>query len=100
MILFLQSRVTSQVNFGLKKYSFWPGMGINITNKEPTISINEIIAQYNKDHKTSLQPLTIEETLARTINKVEELIDDFQENGSDLFLKKYYNRWLHRFVSK
>ena len=75
-------------------------MGINITNREPTISINEIIAQYNKDHQTNLQPLTIEKTLARTINKVEELIDDFQENGSDSFLEKYYNRWLHRFVSK
>ena len=75
-------------------------MGINITNREPTISINEIIAQYNKDHKTNLQPLSIEETLARTITKVEELIDDFQENGSDSFLKKYYNQWLHRFVSK
>lgn len=75
-------------------------MGINIANSEPTISINEIIAQYNKDHKTNLQPLTIEDTLARTINKVEEFINDFQENGSDPFLKKYYNRWLHRFVSK
>lgn len=75
-------------------------MGINITNSEPTISINEIIAGYNKDHKMNLEPLTIEGTLARTINKVEELIDDFQENGSESFLKKYYNRWLHRFVSK
>ena len=75
-------------------------MGINITNREPTISVNEIIAQYNKDHMTNLPPLTIEETLARTISKVEELIDDFQENGSDSFLKKYYNRWLHRFVLK
>lgn len=75
-------------------------MGINITNSEPTISINEIIAGYNKDHKMNLELLTIEGTLARTINKVEELIDDFQENGSESFLKKYYNRWLHRFVSK
>ena len=75
-------------------------MGINVANSEPTISINEIIAQYNKDHKTNLQPLTMEDTLARTINKVEEFIDDFQENGSDSFLKKYYNRWLHRFVLK
>lgn len=75
-------------------------MGINVANSEPTISINEIIAQYNKAHKTNLQPLTIEDTLARTINKVEEFINDFQENGADSFLKKYYNRWLHRFVSK
>ena len=75
-------------------------MGINITNREPTVSVNEIIAQYNKDHKTTLKPLTIEEMLAKTINKVEALIGDFQENGSESFLKKYYNRWLHRFVLK
>ncbi|XP_078375574.1 biotin--protein ligase-like [Oculina patagonica] len=71
------------------------GMGINITNQEPTISVNEIIAQYNKDHKTNLKSLTVEETLARTVNNVEALIEDFQENGSGPFLKKYYNRWLH-----
>lgn len=74
-------------------------MGINITNCEPTISVNEIITQYNNDHKTNLKPLTIEEMLARTVNKVEALIEDFQENGSEPFLKKYYNRWLHRFVN-
>jgi len=73
-------------------------MGINIANNEPTIGINEIISQYNKDHKTTLQPLTIEETLARTVNNIEALIDDFQNNGSDLFLTKYYKHWLHRFV--
>ena len=73
-------------------------MGINITNSEPTISVNQIIAQYNKDHKTNLKPLTIEEMLAQTVNNIETLIEDFQENGSEPFLKKYYNRWLHRFV--
>ena len=73
-------------------------MGINITNSEPTISVNQIIAQYNKDHKTNLKPLTIEEMLGQTVNNIETLIEDFQENGSEPFLKKYYNRWLHRFV--
>jgi len=71
------------------------GMGINIANNEPTTGINEIISQYNKDHKATLQPLTIEETLARTVNNIEALIDDFQNNGSDLFLTKYYKHWLH-----
>ena len=78
--------------------SLYSGMGINIFNREPTISVNEIIAQYNKDHKTNLKPLAIEEMLARTINEVEALIEDFQENGSESFLKKYYNRWLHRLL--
>lgn len=71
------------------------GMGVNLANGEPTFSINEIISQYNKEHRTFLEPLTIEETIARTVNTIEELIEDFQANGMAPFLKKYYNRWLH-----
>ncbi|XP_074626123.1 biotin--protein ligase-like isoform X3 [Acropora palmata] len=71
------------------------GMGVNLANGEPTVSINEIILQYNKEHRTFLEPLTIEETIARTVNTIEELIEDFQVNGVAPFLKKYYNRWLH-----
>lgn len=73
-------------------------MGINISNTEPTISVNEIISQYNSDRGTDLKQLTMEDMLARTVNKIEALIEDFQENGSTPFLKKYYNRWLHRYV--
>lgn len=73
-------------------------MGINISNTEPTISVNEIISQYNSDCGTDLKQLTMEEMLARTVNKIEALIEDIQENGSAPFLKKYYNRWLHRCV--
>lgn len=73
-------------------------MGINISNTEPTISVNEIISQYNGDRGTDLKQLTMEEMLARTVNKIEALIEDFQENGSAPFLEKYYNRWLHRYV--
>jgi len=76
------------------------GMGVNLANGEPTVSINEIISQYNKEHRTFLEPLTIEETIARTVNTIEELIEDFQVNGVAPFLKKYYNRWLHRCVTR
>lgn len=71
------------------------GMGINLANSKPTISINEIISQHNKDHNSSLQPLVLEETLAKTVNNIEALIDDFQNNGVNTFLMKYYKRWLH-----
>lgn len=73
-------------------------MGVNLANGEPTVSINEIISQYNKEHRTFLEPLTVEETIARTVNTIEELIEDFQTNGVAPFLKKYYSRWLHRCV--
>lgn len=71
------------------------GMGVNLTNSKPTISINEIISQYNKEHNTNLEPLVLEEILARTVNNIETLIDDFQDNGSDSFLTNYYKHWLH-----
>lgn len=74
-------------------------MGVNLTNSKPTISINEIISQYNKEHNTNLEPLVLEEILARTVNKIETLVDDFQDNGSDSFLTNYYKHWLHRFFS-
>ena len=72
-------------------------MGVNLANSKPTISINEIIYQHNKEHNTNLEPLVLEEILARTVNNIETLVDDFQNNGSDLFLTNYYKRWLHRF---
>lgn len=74
-------------------------MGVNLTNSKPTISINEIISQYNKEHNTNLEPLVLEEILARTVNNIDTLIDDFQDNGSDSFLTNYYKHWLHRFFS-
>ena len=77
---------------------FLTGMGINVTNSEPTISVNEIISQYNKEYKTNLEALTIEGLMARTINLIEAFIDEFQEHGTKPFLKKYYSKWLHRFV--
>lgn len=74
-------------------------MGVNLTNSKPTISINEIISQYNKEHNTNLEPLVLEEILARTVNNIDTLVDDFQDNGSDSFLTNYYKHWLHRFFS-
>ena len=72
-------------------------MGVNLANSKPTISINEIISQHNKEHNTNLEPLVLEEILARTVNNMEALVDDFQDNGSDSFLTNYYKHWLHRF---
>lgn len=70
-------------------------MGVNLSNQEPTICINDIIKQYNQANNTELAPLQLEILLARTINCMEDLIDDFQVNGKDSFLTKYYNHWMH-----
>lgn len=73
-------------------------MGINISNIEFIISVNEIILQYNSDRGIDLKSLIMEEMLVRIVNKIEVFIEDFQENGFVFFLKKYYNRWFYRYV--
>ncbi|XP_046849014.1 biotin--protein ligase-like [Xenia sp. Carnegie-2017] len=66
------------------------GIGINVDNHQPTTCINEIIEQHKLSKKISK-----EELLARILNKMEELVEDFQLNGPEMFLQKYYSRWLH-----
>ena len=71
-------------------------MGINLSNSKPTGCINDAIQRYNQEHGADLQPLLNEVLLARTVNCIESLIEDFQRNGPDSFQEKYYKRWLHR----
>ncbi|XP_046847974.1 biotin--protein ligase-like [Xenia sp. Carnegie-2017] len=61
-----------------------------VSKLRPTTCINEIIEQ----HKL-LKKISKEELLARILNKMEELVEDFQLNGPEMFLQKYYSRWLH-----
>ena len=69
---------------------------MNVSNREPTVCINDMIQEYNREHGTHLKPLSIELLLARTVTVIEELIEEFQTKGSQPFLKRYYRRWLHR----
>nr|XP_022341221.1 biotin--protein ligase-like [Crassostrea virginica] len=71
------------------------GCGFNVSNTNPTICINDIIKLYNAEHGTSLPMLSKEKCLARTVNLIEEFINEFQRNGRTEFCKKYYQRWLH-----
>lgn len=72
-------------------------MGVNVSNKEPTICINDIIKQYNQEHGTRLAELPVAMLLARTVSCMENMIHDFQMNGREGFLRKYYKWWLHRY---
>ncbi|XP_070568103.1 biotin--protein ligase-like isoform X1 [Ptychodera flava] len=71
------------------------GCGFNVNNSDPTICINDIIQQYNREHGTDLAKLTVEEQIARTITQMEFLLDDFILRGKDPFRERYYQRWLH-----
>ncbi len=67
-----------------------------MSNKNPTICINDLIEQHNGQHKTKLHKVTVEEMLARTVTRLETFIEEFQEQGPKTFLDRYYAKWLHR----
>ncbi|XP_062596841.1 biotin--protein ligase-like [Saccostrea cucullata] len=71
------------------------GCGFNVSNTNPTICINDVIKLFNKEQSTSLPLLSKEKLMARTINIIEEIVNEFQRNGRTEFCKKYYQRWLH-----
>uniref|UniRef100_A0A671TS08 Holocarboxylase synthetase n=1 Tax=Sparus aurata TaxID=8175 RepID=A0A671TS08_SPAAU len=71
------------------------GCGFNVTNSNPTVCINDLIQQHNRQHNCSLQPLSCTQLIARTVNCLEDLISSFQQGGPDAVLPIYYKRWLH-----
>ncbi|XP_078416404.1 biotin--protein ligase isoform X2 [Cetorhinus maximus] len=72
------------------------GCGFNVSNSNPTICINDIIQQHNKEHGTDLQPLRMDQLMARTVTILENLISIFQDKGPNGVLPLYYKRWVHR----
>ncbi|RVE44405.1 hypothetical protein evm_010935 [Chilo suppressalis] len=72
------------------------GTGVNISNSIPTICLNDIIAQHNRKHGTSLPYITVERFLARYCSELERTLDYMTtEGGVEAFLEQYYQYWLH-----
>ncbi|XP_029029227.1 biotin--protein ligase isoform X2 [Betta splendens] len=71
------------------------GCGVNVTNSNPTICINDLIQHYNIQHNCSLQQLSCAQLIARTVSWLEDFISRFQQEGPDAILPTYYKRWLH-----
>ncbi|XP_073928774.1 biotin--protein ligase isoform X3 [Castor canadensis] len=71
------------------------GCGFNVTNSNPTICINDLITEYNKQHKTDLKPLRADFLIARAVTVLEELIHTFQVKGPNGILPLYYKYWVH-----
>ncbi len=71
---------------------------MNINNVHPTISINKTIDLFNSETGSSLPPLTVEHTLARTFNCLEKLLTVYEVEGVKSILDLYYKYWLHRYV--
>ncbi|XP_057677605.1 biotin--protein ligase isoform X1 [Corythoichthys intestinalis] len=71
------------------------GCGVNVSNSNPTVCINDLIQQYNIQHNCNLQPLDCAQFIARTVSCLEALMDCFQHGGAETILPVYYKRWLH-----
>ncbi|CAG9793285.1 unnamed protein product [Diatraea saccharalis] len=72
------------------------GTGVNITNSIPTICVNDIIADHNRKHGTTLAPITVERFLARYCSELERSLEYMAtEGGVRAFLEQYYQYWLH-----
>ncbi|NWU91050.1 BPL1 ligase, partial [Upupa epops] len=71
------------------------GFGFNVNNSNPTICINDLITQFNKEEGTKLKLLTADCLIARTVTVLERLIDIFQEKGPNGVLPRYYKYWIH-----
>ncbi|EHB01737.1 Biotin--protein ligase [Heterocephalus glaber] len=71
------------------------GFGFNVTNSNPTICINDLIEEYNKQHRAELKPLRADCVIARAVTVLERLIDMFQDRGPDGVLPLYYRYWVH-----
>ncbi|XP_058920036.1 biotin--protein ligase [Kogia breviceps] len=71
------------------------GCGFNVTNSNPTICINDLITEYNKQQGAELKPLRADCLIARSVTVLEKLIDTFQDEGPNGVLPLYYRYWLH-----
>ncbi|XP_007943748.2 biotin--protein ligase [Orycteropus afer afer] len=71
------------------------GCGVNVTNSNPTICINDLVTEYNKQHRADLKPLRADFLIARAVTKLEKLINTFQDKGPHGVLPLYYKYWVH-----
>ncbi|XP_036301713.2 biotin--protein ligase isoform X2 [Pipistrellus kuhlii] len=71
------------------------GCGFNVTNSNPTICINDLIAEHNRKHGAALAPLRADYLIARTVTVLESLMDTFQDAGPSGVLPLYYKYWVH-----
>lgn len=72
------------------------GCGINVSNSQPTLCINDIAKVASRSTTQGhLRPLTREEIIAKSLNELEFLVAMFQGGGVNMILQDYYKYWLH-----
>ncbi|KAJ3355341.1 biotin holocarboxylase synthetase [Entophlyctis luteolus] len=76
------------------------GCGLNVANRKPTLSINDLIMQHNIEFsdRSPLPPLTLERVLSRVLVTFEKMYGTFSQQSQfafEPFLELYYSYWLH-----
>lgn len=86
---------------------WYVGCGVNVTNKDPTICINDLLHLTNDlesgsrpdlESGSQPEPFSVEELIARSVSVLEELVDKFETDDWRQILDLYYAYWLHRHV--
>ncbi|XP_073685906.1 biotin--protein ligase isoform X2 [Garra rufa] len=71
------------------------GCGFNVSNSNPTVCINDLVRQQNREHGRELEPLTPPQLIGRSVTLLERYISEFQLRGPQALLPLYYRRWVH-----
>lgn len=91
------SLINSQVDNGM--YNLICGIGVNLSNEGPTVSLNRIVEQLNclrkKRSLPPLLPIQPEVLLAKLVFTLGVFFDVYRYLGIRPFLPLYYKRWFH-----
>jgi len=94
--------ILCQSSYSEGKYRVAVGFGVNVTNAEPTVSLNSIAGELNvssggEASKVKASRVCRETLLARTLNEFEVLREQFISAGSTFapFKAEYEESWLH-----
>ena len=83
-------------SFVNQKFNVLIGCGINVSNSEPSLCINDVIDYYNCESNSKLDYLKCEEVIARTVTQMEFLLKMSEEmNGIQTIKEMYTKYWIH-----
>ncbi|KAK7107296.1 biotin--protein ligase-like [Littorina saxatilis] len=71
------------------------GCGVNVSNSQPTICVNDIIQLHNAERGSNLTTLSTSQVLATAVSAMETTLTQFQKKGHLDFCQQYYKYWLH-----
>lgn len=72
------------------------GCGVDLSNPNPTMSINELIRLHNEEYNTNLDIIPYEKFFALVFNETERIYKVVQKGDIDYLYDLYYKYWLHR----